>query len=102
MSERDEEKDGQVITKSKTEKPRKFKVLIHNDDYTSMEFVVLVLTKVFRHSAASSTRLMLEIHRSGMGVAGVYTREIAETKVEQTIQLAREQHHPLQCTMEPE
>jgi len=101
MSERKEE-EGQVVTKTRTQQPRKFKVLIHNDDFTSMEFVVLVLTQVFRHSAASSTRLMLQIHRTGMGVAGVYTREIAETKVEQTLHLSRESKHPLQCTMEPE
>lgn len=93
---------GDLLEQTKVEQPKRYKVLIHNDDYTSMEFVVHILTTVFRHSAASATRLMLQIHRSGLGVAGVYSKEIAETRVEQTLSQAREAGHPLQCTMEPE
>jgi len=96
------EDEGAVLTQSKTQRPRKYKVLIHNDDFTSMEFVVWVLQAVFRHTSASATRLMLAIHKDGMGVAGVYTREIAETRVEQVLTLSRKHEHPLQCTMEPE
>jgi ATP-dependent Clp protease adaptor protein ClpS len=102
MSEHDRDESGEVLTRTNTKKPKRYKVLIHNDDYTTMEFVVYVLQSVFRHSPAAATRLMLTIHRSGMGVAGVYSREIAETRVEQTLALSRETGHPLQCTMEAE
>jgi ATP-dependent Clp protease adaptor protein ClpS len=102
MTERKGDDQGQVLTRSRTKKPRKFKVLIHNDDYTSMEFVVFILQNLFKHTPASATRLMLAIHRCGLGVAGIYSREIAETRVEQALALAREAGHPLQCTMEPE
>lgn len=101
MAEKKQEQ-GDVLTKAQTREPPKFKVIIFNDDYTSMEFVVFVLQNVFRHTPASATRLMLAIHRTGLGVAGVYTKEIAEARVEQTMGLARESGHPLQCTMEPE
>ena len=67
-----------------------------------MEFVVHILQNVFNHSSASATRIMLHVHRNGVGVAGVFTREIAETRVEQTLSEARRTGHPLQCTMEPE
>lgn len=96
------EEQGDTLTREKIEKPRKYKVLLLNDDYTTMEFVVHVLQTVFRLSQAQSTRVMLHIHRNGVGVAGVYTREIAETRVAQVHQLASESGHPLQCTMEPE
>ncbi|HMV65802.1 MAG TPA: ATP-dependent Clp protease adapter ClpS [Myxococcota bacterium] len=101
MADRNQEKD-EVLTRTRVEKPPRYKVLIFNDDYTSMEFVVHVLITVFRHTSAGATRLMLQIHRSGVGVAGVYTREIAEARVEQTLSLARDSGHPLQCTMEQE
>lgn len=97
---RDEQED--VLTKEKTEEPKKFKVMLLNDDYTTMEFVVYVLINVFRHTQASATRIMLHIHHSGVGVAGVYTREVAETRIAQVAELALEAGHPLQCTMEPE
>ena len=79
---RDDEQ-GETITRDRVQKPRKYKVLLLNDDYTSMEFVVMVLRRVFRHSQASATRVMLHIHNSGVGVAGIYTREVAETRIQQ-------------------
>lgn len=102
MADRKGEEQGDTLTVPKTDKPPKYKVIIHNDDYTTMEFVVWVLREVFRHTPASSTRLMLQIHKTGIGVAGIYPKEIAEARVEQTTMLAREEGHPLQCTMEPE
>jgi ATP-dependent Clp protease adaptor protein ClpS len=82
------------------EEPRMFKVLLHNDDYTTMEFVVHVLQKVFYKSFAEATRIMLSVHRRGIGVCGVYTGEVAETKVATVHYLARENGFPLQCSME--
>ena len=82
--------------------PQMYKVLLHNDDYTSMEFVVAILQTVFHHSESSATRIMLHIHNHGVGVAGVFTAEIAETKVRNVMELAREAEFPLLCTMEPE
>ena len=99
-NKRDEE--GDVKSRERVKKPRKWKVLLYNDDYTTMEFVVYVLRNVFRHSSASASRIMLLVHKSGVGVAGVYTREIAETRVSKVLSLARKEGHPLQCTMEPE
>lgn len=86
----------------KLKPPQMYKVLLHNDDYTSMEFVVAVLQTVFNHSEASATRIMLHIHHNGVGVAGVYPHEIAETKVRKVLELAKEAEFPLLCTMEPE
>lgn len=97
---RQEQED--VLTKDKTEEPKKFKVLLLNDDFTTMEFVVFVLINVFRHTQASATRIMLHIHHTGIGVAGVYTREVAETRIAQVEEISRDAGHPLQCTMEPE
>lgn len=91
---------GQVLSKDRLEEPPLFRVVLHNDDYTSMEFVVFLLQRVFHHGQAAATRIMLNIHQSGIGVAGLYTREIAETRVAQVSRLAREAGHPLQCTME--
>lgn len=98
---RDDEQ-GETLTRDRVQKPRKYKVLLLNDDYTTMEFVVMVLRRVFRHSQASATRVMLHIHNNGVGVAGIYTREVAETRIQQVHNLAAEWGHPLQCTMEPE
>jgi ATP-dependent Clp protease adaptor protein ClpS len=89
-------------TKSRAKKPPQYKVLILNDDYTTMEFVVYILTGIFRHTQASATRVMLHVHKKGIGVAGVYTHEIAETRVVQVLTAAREAGHPLQCIMEQE
>ncbi len=93
-----------VITKpkQKTKKPSLYKVLLLNDDYTPMEFVVQVLERFFRLSHEDATRIMLHVHRLGVGICGVYTYEVAETKVSQVVDFARENQHPLQCTMEKE
>ncbi len=86
----------------KVAKPPFFKVLLHNDDYTTMEFVVEVLRTVFHHDAESATRIMLHVHRRGVGVAGTYPMDIAETKAEKVMLLARAADFPLLCTVEPE
>ena len=88
--------------RAKLERPRLFKVLLHNDDYTPMEFVVLILREIFNKSDADATAIMLHAHTHGFAVAGVYTFEIAETKVQQTMALASKASFPLLCTMEPE
>ena len=97
---------GSVVLKTrserKTTRPRMYRVLIHNDDYTPMEFVVRLLQVVFRRTEAESTTIMLHIHNHGVGVAGVYTHEIAETKVAQVHMLARQQDCPLVASIEPE
>jgi ATP-dependent Clp protease adaptor protein ClpS len=93
-----------VVTKTrpKTKKPSLYKVLILNDDYTPMEFVVLVLEHFFNKSREDATRIMLHVHQKGVGICGVYTFEVAETKVAQVMDFARQHQHPLQCTMEKE
>jgi ATP-dependent Clp protease adaptor protein ClpS len=105
-SDKETREEGGVAVEEQTERkvrrPRLYKVVFHNDDYTTMEFVVAVLVHVFHHSETSATAIMLSIHRTGVGVAGIYTYEIAETKVAQTMELAKEADHPLQVTLEPE
>jgi ATP-dependent Clp protease adaptor protein ClpS len=93
-----------VITKTrpKTKKPSLYKVLILNDDYTPMEFVVFVLERFFGKGREEATRIMLHVHHKGVGVCGVFTYEVAETKVAQVVDFARQHQHPLQCTMEKE
>lgn len=94
---------GVVIkTRPKVKKPSMYKVLMLNDDYTPMEFVVHVLERVFGKSGDDATRIMLHVHQKGVGVCGVYTYEVAETKVTQTMDMARKHQHPLQCTLEKE
>ncbi len=88
--------------KPKTKKPSMYRVILLNDDYTPMEFVVLVLEHFFNKSREEATRIMLHVHNHGVGVCGVYTYEVAETKVAQVLDLARQNQHPLQCTMERE
>ena len=87
-------------TRSKTKKPSLYKVLLLNDDYTPMEFVVDVLEKFFRMDRTTATRVMLEVHTQGKGICGVFTYEIAETKVALVTSYARDHHHPLMCTLE--
>jgi ATP-dependent Clp protease adaptor protein ClpS len=87
-------------TRAKTKKPSNYKVLMLNDDYTPMEFVVLVLQRFFSMSIEDATRVMLQVHQRGVAVCGVFTYEVAETKVSQVIDFARENQHPLQCTLE--
>ena len=89
-------------TRRKVRRPRRFQVLLHNDDYTTMEFVVMVLVTVFHHSETDAVRTMLQVHKQGAGVAGVYSREVAEAKVAKVERMARENQFPLRCTMEPE
>lgn len=102
--DRDEATKGDVTTKTrtKTQRPSLYKVLLLNDDYTPMEFVVHVLERFFGKSREDATRIMLLVHHKGVGVCGVYTFEVAETKVAQVIEFSRQHQHPLQCTMEKE
>ena len=96
--------DSAVITKSRSEtkKPSMYKVLLLNDDYTPMEFVVVVLMRFFGMDEQRATTIMLHVHRRGVGVCGVYSYEVAETKVKQVSDFSRRNEHPLQCTMEKE
>src|ERR1700749_2602216 len=93
-----------IVTKTrpKTKKPSLYKVLILNDDYTPMEFVVHILEKFFNKGREQAVEIMLHVHRHGVGICGVFTFEVAETKVAQVIEFARRHQHPLQCTMEKE
>ncbi|MEA2325366.1 MAG: ATP-dependent Clp protease adaptor protein ClpS [Thermoanaerobaculia bacterium] len=88
-------------SEEKTEEPSLFKVLLHNDDYTTMEFVVWVLESVYNMPEDQAIQVMLNVHLRGVGVAGIYSFEVAEMKVDRTIALAREQEFPLLATMEP-
>lgn len=93
---------GAVITEKrvKAQRPSLYKVLLHNDDYTPMDFVIDILEGVFHKTHAEATEIMLNVHHKGIGVCGLFPYEIAETKVAQVTELARENEHPLQCTME--
>ncbi|MBU2582367.1 MAG: ATP-dependent Clp protease adapter ClpS [Alphaproteobacteria bacterium] len=100
----DDESQSGIVTKTrpKTKKPSLYKVLLLNDDYTPMEFVVHVLERFFSKGREEATRIMLHVHQKGVGICGVYTYEVAETKVTQVMDFARQHQHPLQCTMEKE
>jgi ATP-dependent Clp protease adaptor protein ClpS len=106
MSERQqgEADDVGVVTRTRTERklktPKLYKVLLLNDDYTTMEFVVYVLQSIFRLPESEAVQIMLHVHKNGLGVAGVYPREIAETRIAQVEALAREYEYPLRCSME--
>lgn len=104
MSQYNPETEGEVTSKVDDEitEPPMYRVLLHNDDYTSMEFVVHVLMIVFHKSYEDATRIMLNVHRSGIGVCGVFTYEVAETKVDLVHKMAEENEFPLKCTMEKE
>jgi ATP-dependent Clp protease adaptor protein ClpS len=87
-------------TRTRTKTPSPYKVLMLNDDYTPMEFVVLVLQRFFKMNIEDATRVMLAVHQRGVGVCGIFSYEVAETKVSQVIDYARQNQHPLQCTLE--
>ena len=99
---RDGENDLGIATKTraKSKKPSQFKVLMLNDDYTPMEFVVVVLKRFFNMDMEQATRVMLHVHQRGVGICGIFPYEIAETKVNQVMDCARQNQHPLQCTLE--
>ncbi|MEO1731002.1 MAG: ATP-dependent Clp protease adapter ClpS [Pseudomonadota bacterium] len=100
----DSDTDGEVgistKTRAKPKKPSQYKVLMLNDDYTPMEFVVLVLKRFFGMDLEQATRVMLHVHQKGVGVCGIFPYEVAETKVNQVMDFARQNQHPLQCTLE--
>ena len=106
MAERKDDEEGgtgvgvATRTRAKAKKPSLYKVLMLNDDYTPMEFVVLVLQSFFRMSIEDATRVMLHVHQKGVGVCGIFSYEVAESKVSQVIDFARQNQHPLQCTLE--
>ena len=108
MAERNRPGEGSVVvapktrTRKKIARPPLFKVLLHNDDFTTQEFVDWVLVTVFRHDAETAHRIMLNVHMHGVGVAGIYPREIAEHRADKVMTLAREAEYPLLCTIEPE
>ncbi len=109
MSDDREDQEGTGIRQGlltrpapKTKRPSMYKVLLLNDDYTPMEFVVNVLEQIFRKSQEEAMRIMLHIHQKGVGICGVYTYEVAETKVVEVTEHARKNQHPLQCTLEKE
>jgi ATP-dependent Clp protease adaptor protein ClpS len=91
-----------VRERQRTQRPRRYRVLLHNDDFTTMEFVVEVLVRHFDKSATEATRVMLEVHHLGVGVAGIYTRDEAETRIERVTVEAQASGHPLLLTLEPE
>jgi ATP-dependent Clp protease adaptor protein ClpS len=97
-----QEQNGSVLEAERTrvKPPPLFKVILLNDDYTPMDFVVVVLQTVFTMSREKATLVMLQVHREGMGVCGTFTRDVAAAKVDQVIEIARKHQHPLQCTME--
>ena len=99
----DENSTGVVVkTKPKTRKPSLYKVLMLNDDYTPMEFVVHILERFFSKNRHEAERIMMHVHQRGVGLCGVYTYKVAETKVTQVMDFARQHQHPLQCTLEKE
>lgn len=105
MTTRKGDEDGSNLgvatrTRTRTKKPSPYKVLMLNDDYTPMEFVVLVLQRFFKMDMEEATRVMLHVHQRGVGICGVFSYEVAETKVSQVMDFARENQHPLQCTLE--
>ena len=106
MSDKDGDGDNDTSvalkTRPKTARPPMYKVLMLNDDYTPMEFVTYVLEQIFGLSGAQAVEIMLTVHKKGLAVVGVFSHEVAETKVAQVMDLARRNQHPLQCTMEKE
>jgi ATP-dependent Clp protease adaptor protein ClpS len=98
-----EQQDDLVLEeRPKVQRPKRYLVVLHNDDYTTMEFVVHVLMKFFHLDETEATQIMLQVHHRGYGVVGAYTRDVAETKASQVMDYAKEHQHPLRCTAEPE
>jgi ATP-dependent Clp protease adaptor protein ClpS len=93
------ERELATIDRPKVERPKLYEVLLHNDDYTTQEFVVYVLMKFFHHDETTATQIMLHVHTKGIGVAGVYTYDVAETKANQVVRFSREHEMPLQCSV---
>src|ERR1051325_10304943 len=104
MPDRELDRDGGVLTESqeKLAKPPLYRVLLHNDNFTPMDFVVQILVQIFNRGEADAVRIMLAVHHEGIGLAGVYTYEVAEMKVATVTRLAQENEYPLLCTLEPE
>lgn len=100
-TDREEESGIATIRKEKLQIPRMYKVIMHNDDYTTMEFVILVLQKFFNKEYSEAQAIMLQVHQQGYGVCGIYTHEVAESKAAKVVKYARENGHPLKCTTEP-
>lgn len=96
----DPQEDSGLLLDSELQEPRRFRVLLHNDDYTTMEFVIAVLREIFRKTEEEASAIMLSVHEKGIGQCGVYTHEIAETKVAQVHTRARRAGFPLKCTLE--
>ncbi len=101
-SEPDRDEGLQVVERPKTGRPRRYQVILHNDDYTTMEFVVDVLIRFFSKNVAEAQHIMLHVHHKGYGIVDTFPRDIAETKAEQVMDYAKEHGHPLRCTAEPE
>lgn len=97
-----EDNSTEAIVKNKLELPKKYKVLLHNDDYSTMEFVIFILQNIFHKTATEAEKIMLAVHHQGVGVCGIFTYEIAESKANKVLQLAKENGQPLKCTTEPE
>jgi ATP-dependent Clp protease adaptor protein ClpS len=104
MGDKKGDLQGSVLTEDivETKEPPRYKVLLHNDDYTTMEFVISILENIFQKSRQDATRIMLNVHNDGVGIAGIYTREICETKIAIVHQLAKKNQYPLRCSMERE
>jgi ATP-dependent Clp protease adaptor protein ClpS len=98
----DDEGGTSTVIKNKIELPKRYKVLLHNDDYTTMEFVIFILQTIFHKNLDEAEGIMLAVHKSGIGLCGIYTFEIAETKAKKVEILSRDNSHPLMCTIEPE
>ena len=96
------ERESGSVTETELRKPRLFRVLLHNDNYTTMEFVVLILMEIFHKNSDEASDIMFSVHEKGMGVCGVYPREIAEFRINQVMKRARQAGFPLLCTMEEE
>lgn len=102
MTRQGDQHSTQTLERTETLRPRLFRVLLLNDDYTPMDFVVMVLRRYFRQDEAQAQAIMLSVHQKGQGVAGVYTREVAESKAAQVVEHARQEEYPLELSVEPE